>query len=274
MTGTGLVRGTSHPRGTAGKAVPLSPREDGQMDLLDLEPMPRHTGGVPARRSRGRRTVALAGLVLAAAVTVAGCDGGGKSASDAASGSAQPVSASATPSATASPGGPSSAAAPSAGATTPVTPPPADPSAGTPDPRPSSTAQPPAPPADPPGNGIAVGEPAPTGQGSGAAVHPAVTYRVDGNKLTVWFYGGVCERYALKADESKPGRVDVKVTLAAPVPAGQVCAELAKRQTVSAELKQPLAGRAVTDLATGQPVPLEADPHVGPDPATPDVSGK
>ncbi|MEU6235552.1 hypothetical protein [Kitasatospora sp. NPDC047058] len=246
------------------------------MDLLDLEPAPRSTGGVAGARSRGRRMAALAGLVLAAAVTVAGCDGGGKSASDAVSGSAQP-----TAGATPAPGSPSSPASsdapatPAAPATTaPVTPPPADPSATAPDPRPSNTAQPPAPAATPPGNGIAVGEPPPNGSGAGPAVRPAITYRVDGNRLTVWFYGGVCERYALKADESKPGRVDVRVTVAAPVPAGQVCAELAKRQTVAAELKQPLAGRAVTDVATGQPVPLEADPYAGPDPATPDVAGR
>ncbi|MFD0278420.1 hypothetical protein ACFVHB_31545 [Kitasatospora sp. NPDC127111] len=244
------------------------------MDLLDLEPAPRSTGGAPGARSRGRRMAALAGLVLAAAVTVAGCDGSGKSASEASSGSAQP-----TAGASASPGSPSSPATPAGPATTapataPVTPPPADPSATAPDPRPSNTAQPPAPPATPPGNGIAIGEPPPNGQGPAPAVRPAITYRVDGNRLTVWFYGGVCERYALKADESKPGRVDVRVAVAAPVPAGQVCAELAKRQTVTAELKQPLAGRAVTDVATGQPVPLEGDPHVGPDPATPDVGGQ
>lgn len=97
---------------------------------------------------------------------------------------------------------------------------------------------------------------------------------MDGSKLTVWFYGGICEKYALKADESKPGRVDVRVAVAAPMPAGQACAELAKRQTVTAELKQPLMGRAVTDLATGQPVPLESDPHVGPDPVGPEISGQ
>ncbi|MFB7613934.1 hypothetical protein [Kitasatospora sp. NPDC056181] len=246
------------------------------MDLLDLEPTPRRTGGAPAVRSRGRRAAALAGLVLAAAVTVAGCDGSGKSASDAATGSAQPAAAAVTPSSGSS-SSPSSPAAPSAAATAPATPPSSGPSTFTPGPGPSSTAQPadPQPPsASPPGNGIAVGEPDPNGQGAGKAVRPAISYRADGNKLTVWFYGGVCERYALKADESKPGRVDVRVTLAAPVPAGQACAELAKRQTVSVDLKQPLAGRGVSDLATGQEVPLETDPHVGPDPATPDVSGR
>ncbi|MFE2727760.1 hypothetical protein [Kitasatospora sp. NPDC059327] len=234
---------------------------------MDLETMPRRTGGARAGRSRGRRAAVLTGLLLAAAA-VAGCGGGdGKAAADSASGSTR-----ATASATPSPGGSAPAtspAAPSASATAspPVTTPPADPSANTPAPRPTGPAQSPTPAPTPPG--IAVGEPDPNGP-----VHPAITYRVDGSKLTVWFYGGICEKYALKADESKPGRVDVRVTVAAPMPAGQACAELAKRQTVTAELKQPLMGRAVTDLATGQPVPLESDPHVGPDPTGPEIGGK
>ncbi|MEV0531480.1 hypothetical protein [Kitasatospora sp. NPDC050463] len=241
---------------------------------MDLETMPRRTGGARAGRPRGRRAAALAGLLLAAAA-LAGCgDGDGKSAADSASGSAQP-----TTSATASPGASTSAtssAAPTdpATASPPVSTPPADPAASSPDPRPTGPApgtgpaQTPTPAPTPPG--IAVGEPAPNGQ----PVHPAITYRVDASKLTVWFYGGICEKYALKVDESKPGRVDVRVAVAAPMPAGQACAELAKRQTVTAELKQPLMGRAVTDLATGQPVPLESDPHVGPDPAGPEISGQ
>ncbi|MFD8695770.1 hypothetical protein [Kitasatospora purpeofusca] len=247
---------------------------------MDLESMPRRSG-------RARAT-ALAGLALAAVAVLAGCDGGTKAASDAATagGERASASASASPGAatgSADPAAPTSTSAPAAPA--PVTTPPVDPTATAPDPRPTGPApatKPPAPattptPAPTPpgsgGNGIAVGEPPPNGTGSGSPVHPAITYRVDGNKLTVWFYGGICQRYALKADESKPGRVDVRVTTAAPVPAGQACAELAKRQTVTADLKQPLQGRAVTDLATGQEVPLEADAKIGPDPVVPDVPG-
>ncbi|MFE6746064.1 hypothetical protein ACFVGM_09450 [Kitasatospora purpeofusca] len=245
---------------------------------MDLESMPRRSG-------RARAT-ALAGLALAAVAVLAGCDGGTKAASDTAASGAERASASASASpgaatGSAAPAAPTSTSAPSAPA--PVTTPPVDPTATAPDPRPTDPApatKPPAPattptpaPTPPGGNGIAVGEPPPNGTGSGSPVHPAVTYRVDGNKLTVWFYGGICQRYALKADESKPGRVDVRVTTAAPVPAGQACAELAKRQTVTADLKQPLQGRAVTDLATGQEVPLEADAKVGPDPVVPDVPG-
>ncbi|MEV0187380.1 hypothetical protein AB0I39_02430 [Kitasatospora purpeofusca] len=245
---------------------------------MDLESMPRRSG-------RARAT-ALAGLALAAVAVLAGCDGGTKAASDTAASGAERASASASASpgaatGSADPAAPTSTSAPSAPA--PMTTPAVDPTATVPDPRPTGPApatKPPAPattptpaPTPPGGNGIAVGEPPPNGTGSGSPVHPAVTYRVDGNKLTVWFYGGICQRYALKADESKPGRVDVRVTTAAPVPAGQACAELAKRQTVTADLKQPLQGRAVTDLATGQEVPLEADAKVGPDPVVPDVPG-
>ncbi|CAN3980265.1 hypothetical protein [Kitasatospora purpeofusca] len=247
---------------------------------MDLESMPRRSG-------RARAT-ALACLVLAAAAVLAGCDDGTKAASDTAATGAERASASASASPGAATGSPDPAApattsAPSAPA--PVTTPPVDPTATLSDPRPSGPAtptKPPAPPSQPTpaptppgsgGNGIAVGEPPPNGSGSGSPVHPAITYRVDGNKLTVWFYGGICQRYALKADESKPGRVDIRVTTAAPVPAGQACADLAKRQTVAADLKQPLQGRAVTDVATGQEVPLEADAKIGPDPVVPDIPG-
>ncbi|MER7753427.1 hypothetical protein [Kitasatospora sp. NPDC097643] len=240
---------------------------------MDLETMPR----------RGRRAVALAGLVLAAVVTVAGCDGDGKAASDSAkAGATATATASATPSpeaptASGTPTGSSSAsptADPTAGASTapdqPGTAP--KPTLSSPATVPPAPRQPPAsPPATPPGNGIAVGEPDPNGVGA----RPAVTYRVDGsNKLTVYFYGGVCQKYALKADESHAGRVDVRIVVAEPVQPGQVCTALAKRQTVTADLRQPLAGRTVTDQSNGQEVPLEGDPHMGPDPVTPDVAGR
>ncbi|MFG3049711.1 hypothetical protein ACGFZP_01995 [Kitasatospora sp. NPDC048239] len=243
---------------------------------MDLETMPRRTGRPQAGRPRGRRAAALAALVLAAVTAVAGCDGDGKSASDSAAASAT-ASAAATPSASGSASAPAPATTPDPGSP-PVSTPPADPSAPTPDPRPASPSPatvPPTPPQSPtpaptpPGNGIAVGEPAP----NGPSTHPAITYRADGSRLTVWFYGGICEKYALKADESHPGRVDIRVVIAAPIPAGQACNEIAKRQTVSADLKQPLMGRAVTDLSTGQPVPLEADPRIGPDPVGPEVAG-
>ncbi|WP_327676423.1 hypothetical protein [Kitasatospora sp. NBC_00458] len=246
---------------------------------MDLETMPRRSGRA--------RAVALAGLVLAAAAALAGCgDTGSGAGSDAAPGTREPsAGAPSSPGATgAAENPPASVQAPaSPSAPAPVTTPPADPTATAPDPRPASPAPattvpgpaltPTPAPTPPGGNGIAVGEPPPNGTPTGSQVHPAITYRADGNKLTVWFYGGVCQRYALKADESHPGRVDVRVTTAAPIPAGQACADLAKRQTVAFDLKQPLQGRTVTDLATGREVPLEADPHIGPEPVGPEIAG-
>ncbi|MEV7183484.1 hypothetical protein [Kitasatospora sp. NPDC093102] len=227
---------------------------------MDLETMPR----------RGRRAAALAGLALAAVMTVAGCDGGGKPASDsAASGAAASASASpqapadaASPSSAAPTGSSSGAAQPARTPPTGFTPTPASPAPGQPAP------------ATPPGNGIAVGEPDPNG--SGSPVRPPVAYRVDGTtKLTVYFFGGVCTKYALKADESQPGRVDVLVVPGPPtVQPGQVCNALAKRQSVSADLRSPLAGRTVVDRTSGQELPLEGDPHIGPDPVTPDIAGQ
>ncbi|MFG2917599.1 hypothetical protein ACGF0D_32475 [Kitasatospora sp. NPDC048298] len=226
---------------------------------MDLETMPR----------RGRRAVALAALALAAVMTVAGCDGGGKSASDSAASGAGAASASASASAQA----PADSASPSSAAASGTASGAAQPPAGQ-----TATAASPAPgqpaPATPPGNGIAVGEPNPNG--SGSPVRPPVGYRVDGTtKLTVYFFGGVCTTYALKADESQPGRVDVLVVPGPPtVQPGQVCNALAKRQSVSADLRSPLAGRTVVDRTSGQEVPLEGDPHIGPDPVSPDVAGR
>ncbi|MFF3003201.1 hypothetical protein ACFVTF_10375 [Kitasatospora sp. NPDC057940] len=232
---------------------------------MDLETMPR----------RGRRAVALAGLALAAVVTVAGCNGDGKTSSDSAAAGAATTSAGAStspeaPASSGAPSAPAPTASPSATSDQPGQTPPTKwaPTAASPAPGQPSTA---GSGGTPPGPGIAVGEPDPAGSGA----RPAVSYRVDGsNGLTVYFFGGVCQKYALKADESHAGRVDVRIVVAAPVQPGQVCNALAKRQSVSADLRSPLAGRTVTDQSSGQNVPLEADPHMGPDPVTPDVAGQ
>ncbi|MGW6913997.1 hypothetical protein ACWGB8_09275 [Kitasatospora sp. NPDC054939] len=226
---------------------------------MDLETMPRRTA-----RTHGRRAAVLAGLLLAAAA-LAGCGDGGKGGSESAT---SPASGTAT----AAPAG-SPSASPSPSAAAPSVP--ADPTATTPGPRPASPTAPatePTPAQTRPSPGIAVGEPAPVGR-------QAVAYREDGKRLTIRFYGGICEKYGLKADESKPGRVDIRVVVTEPLAPGQSCAAVAKLQTVSTELKQPLMGRAVTDLGTGQLVPLATDPYVGPNPeqpgsAAPDTSGK
>jgi len=175
-------------------------------------------------RATRRRRVTALAGLMLAVGTVAACGSAGGSTGASASATGQP-SASASPSATASP-------SPSASPT-------------------------PAPSASPSGPGIAVGEPAPIKL-------PALAHQVQGNTLTVWFYGGVCEKYGLKVDESKPGEVDVRVVVAEPAPRGKECPALAKRETVTAQLEHPLAGRKVIDLGTGQQVPLDPGPAGGP----------
>ncbi|BFV59714.1 hypothetical protein KCMC57_up48180 [Kitasatospora sp. CMC57] len=130
-------------------------------------------------------------------------------------------------------------------------------SPSTPDPRPSSPPKQsaePTPAETPPG--IAAGEPDPSGK------LPANSYRVDGLRLSVTFYGGICEKYGLKLDESKPGTVLAKVVVTEPRKAGTECAALAKQQEVSADLKAPLGGRTVFDQSTNQELPRSQ----GPDP--------
>ncbi|GAA2157882.1 hypothetical protein GCM10009760_60400 [Kitasatospora kazusensis] len=82
--------------------------------------------------------------------------------------------------------------------------------------------------------------------------------------LTVYFYGGTCDTYGLKTDESKAGEVDVRVVIAQPAPRGRECPALVKKNAVSAQLGHPLAGRKVVDLATGQEVPNDPGPVGGP----------
>ncbi|GAA2226059.1 MULTISPECIES: hypothetical protein [Kitasatospora] len=201
--------------------------------------MDENTSAAAVRSVRGRvrrRATALAGLVLAVG-TVAACgpsgSGGG---SDAATGSsASPTVSSAAP----SPSGTTST--PSTGPTTSAT---ADPST-------------PAPGGSPGNPGIAPGEPAPVKL-------PALAYQVQDDQLTVWFYGGVCDKYGLKTDESKQGEVDVRVVVTQTAPRGQACPALAKRNSVTAKLSRPLAGRSVVDLGTGQTLSMDPPPIGGP----------
>ncbi|MFB7663433.1 hypothetical protein ACFC1R_05700 [Kitasatospora sp. NPDC056138] len=196
--------------------------------------MDENTSAVTVRPVRGRvrrRATVLAGLVLAVGA-VAGC--GSATSSGTAAGA--PTSPSPT---TASPSG--AAPTPTASPTAPATP---DPSASGPGTSPS-------------GPGIAVGEPAPVKL-------PALAYQVQDAQLSVWFYGGVCDTYGLKADESKQGEVDVRVVITETAPRGRECPALVKRNSVTAKLKQPLAGRKVVDISTGQTLAMDPPPIGGP----------
>ncbi|MDH6129352.1 hypothetical protein [Kitasatospora sp. GP82] len=190
--------------------------------------MDENTSVVPVRTVRGRarrRATALAGLMLAIGAVAACGPKGSTSASDTAVGT--PASPSPTTAA-------SSAAAPAPSAS--------------PTPAPSTS---------PSGPGIAVGEPAPVKL-------PALAYQAQDDQLTVWFYSGVCDKYGLKADESKQGEVDVRVVVTQTAPRGQECPALAKRNSVTAKLSQPLAGRKVVDIATGQTLSMDPPPIGGP----------
>ncbi|MFF4648931.1 hypothetical protein [Streptomyces sp. NPDC001380] len=81
------------------------------------------------------------------------------------------------------------------------------------------------------------------------------SWTADGNRLSVWFWAGVCQKFALRADESRDGVVAVRVVVAEPAPPGQVCPMIAKYQRVEAVLQRPVGDRSVVDAATGRPLP-------------------
>ncbi|MDH6575081.1 hypothetical protein [Kitasatospora sp. MAP5-34] len=195
--------------------------------------MNQKTAVVTVRTTRRRRVTALAGLLLAAGA-VSAC-GSGTSTTAASASMTTPPAASPSTSASPSPSvGPSQSAG--GGATSAPTP---------------------GPPVSPSSPGVASGEPAPVKL-------PAIGYQSQGNTLTVYFYGGTCDTYGLKADESKAGQVGVRVVITQTAPIGRECPALVKRNAVSAQLSHPLAGRKVVDLATGQDVPNDPGPIGGP----------
>lgn len=106
--------------------------------------------------------------------------------------------------------------------------------------------------------------PAPSSSGSGSAstatkVRTANSYSAVGTTLSVHFYGGICEKYGLHADESVSGEVKVTVVVTQGPKPGQMCAAVLTPQTVSTTLGSPLDGRKVVDTTTGKTLPL-ADP--------------
>ncbi|MFE4874140.1 hypothetical protein [Streptomyces sp. NPDC056682] len=101
------------------------------------------------------------------------------------------------------------------------------------------------------------GAPVPSPSGSALGGHaPALeSYAVtpDGHTLTVTFWGGVCSAYRASADESGGG---VRVTVTGKVrDPKKMCVALAKQQTVTVELNQPLGARQVVDADTGKELP-------------------
>jgi hypothetical protein len=218
---------------------------------------------VPTRGPiRGRRALGAAALLLSVTAAISACgSSGGKHTS--ASGSAS-VSASASASASASDSASASASA-SAG------------SASAPGAAPSGSAAAPGGSSGTPGGTGALPSgkpsaplksPAPGGQYPVDPIHPSAalkpeSYLTSGNQLTVFFTGGVCDKYALKLNE-RSDSVGVDVVISQPAPSGQECPALSKRQSVVGTLSQPLNGRPVVSLRDNSPVPKESMAQGGP----------
>ncbi|MEU8890950.1 hypothetical protein [Streptomyces sp. NPDC048442] len=71
----------------------------------------------------------------------------------------------------------------------------------------------------------------------------AESYRTDGRKLSLTFWGGVCSDYAAKAVE-EGGSVKVRIVETHPDPK-RICIAIAKRLTETVTLEKPLEGRSV-----------------------------
>ncbi|AXK32783.1 hypothetical protein DVA86_09125 [Streptomyces armeniacus] len=91
------------------------------------------------------------------------------------------------------------------------------------------------------------------GEGKDKAGQAVSSYKAEGRKLTVTFWGGVCHKYAAKADESGD-KVTVTVEEGEREP-GKACVMIAKQQTVDVTLDKPLGDREVVDARDGEPLP-------------------
>ncbi|MEU5423827.1 hypothetical protein ACH4UT_08200 [Streptomyces sp. NPDC020799] len=78
-------------------------------------------------------------------------------------------------------------------------------------------------------------------------------YDQDGKNLVLHFWGGVCDNYAVSAEQSSDA-VTVKVTGTEKQP-GRMCVMMAERFDRTVTLDSPLDGRKVVDAVTGEPVP-------------------
>ncbi|QNP62921.1 hypothetical protein [Streptomyces genisteinicus] len=94
----------------------------------------------------------------------------------------------------------------------------------------------------------------PSGDRDGIPPLPGTSYTAQGSTLTVSFWGGVCDTYEARADESG-GRVTVEVVVVDPDP-DRVCIAVAEEQSVKVTLDAPLDGRTVVDGSSGKELPL------------------
>ncbi|MFI9272508.1 hypothetical protein ACIGXM_17540 [Kitasatospora sp. NPDC052896] len=201
---------------------------------------------------RRRRVVAAAALLLALTATVSACDknqnhaGSGASTAAASASAAPSASGSGSPAPGASAQSPGGASGSPSGGVQPGGPSKPNPPTGGPTPAPSTPGTPSVAPGNPP------------------AMLKPVSYLTSGNQLTVFFFGGICDKYGLKTDQSRPGQVGVQIVITQKAPAGQMCPALQKKQTAATDLAQPLNGRMVVDTDSGASVPLESLPNGGP----------
>ncbi|WP_236240932.1 hypothetical protein [Streptomyces sp. CC228A] len=78
-------------------------------------------------------------------------------------------------------------------------------------------------------------------------------YEARDRTLTVWFTGGVCSRYTVRAEETA---TQVKVRLyETPVELDRACIALGVDLSDTVTLRAPLGDRQVVDAVTGEPVP-------------------
>lgn len=107
---------------------------------------------------------------------------------------------------------------------------------------------PPAPRPEPSGTPGTPGTP-----GTGKAPRQVESYSLDGKILTARFWGGVCSKYTVEAEESGT-QVKLKV-VETPIEPGRVCILIAKELTGTVTLDQPVGDRQVVDAASGERVP-------------------
>ncbi|MGI5483165.1 hypothetical protein [Streptomyces lavendofoliae] len=94
---------------------------------------------------------------------------------------------------------------------------------------------------------------APTTPGTGKAPRQIDSYSVDGRILTARFWGGVCSKYTVEAEETG-AQVKLKV-VETPIEPGRVCILIAKEITATVTLDQPPGDRRIVDAASGERVP-------------------
>ncbi|MER7111254.1 hypothetical protein [Streptomyces sp. NPDC000229] len=108
-------------------------------------------------------------------------------------------------------------------------------------------------PAPPPATSVPEPSGTPGTPGTGKAPRQVESYSQDGKILTARFWGGVCSKYTVKAEESGT-QVKLKV-VETPIEPGRVCILIAKELTGTVTLDQPLGDRQVVDAASGEGVP-------------------